>query len=60
MFDDNSIPTPEEFAQMMRNQMSGDEETAHGEMDDLMVELLRRLGYGEAMDVFEKQDKWYA
>lgn len=60
MFDDNSIPTPEEFAQMMRNQMGADNETAHGEMDDLMVELLRRLGYGEAMDVFEKQDKWYA
>lgn len=60
MFDDNSIPTPEEFAQMMRNQMSGDNEVAHVEMDELMVELLRRLGYGEAMDVFEKQDKWYA
>ena len=60
MFDGNSIPTPEEFAQMMRNQVSGDNEGAHAEMDELMVELLRRLGYGEAMDVFEKQDKWYA
>lgn len=60
MFDDNSIPTPEEFARMMKNQMSGDEEGAHYEMDELMVELLRRLGYGEAMDIFEKQPKWYA
>lgn len=60
MTDDTDIPTPEEFATMMRNQMNGDLENSHSAMDDLMVELLRHLGYGEAMDVFEQQEKWYA
>lgn len=60
MIDDTTIPTPEEFAIMIRNQISGDLEGSHSAMDDLMAELLRRLGYDEAMDIFEEQEKWYA
>lgn len=56
----NEIPTPEQFAWMMRGKMGSDLEGAHVSMDDLMVELLRKLGYGEAMDIFDTQDKWYA
>lgn len=56
-----NIPTPEEFAYLMKALSGeGDLETIHSEMDDLMAKLLRKLGYGEAMDVFEEQDKWYA
>jgi hypothetical protein len=38
----------------------GDPEMAHDEADALLVKTLRTLGYGEAMDVFEKMEKWYA
>lgn len=56
----NCIPTPEEFEELMKNELSNDLEISHSTMDDLMVELLRKLGYSKAMDVFEEQDKWYA
>lgn len=39
---------------------SGDAEVSHDEADALLVKELRRLGYREAMDVFEKMEKWYA
>ena len=54
------LPTPREFKIMMESCRSHDFEIAHSNMDDLMVKLLRTLGYGESMDVFEMQDKWYA
>ena len=37
-----------------------DTEMAHAAMDDLMCLLLRELGYGAAVDVFENANKWYA
>ena len=37
-----------------------DEEDAHMEMDDLMLDLLRSLGYGDGVDIFENTNKWYA
>ena len=36
------------------------EETAHIDMDEAMCDLLRELGYGEGIDVFEDTPKWYA
>lgn len=52
---------PEEFATKMREiAESGDTEAAHGHADDLLVEVLRSLGYGEGCDVFEAMHKWYA
>ena len=36
------------------------EETAHIVMDNVMCDLLRELGYGEGVDVFEDTPKWYA
>lgn len=54
------LPTQREFLNMMQKARSGDQEVAHVEMDGLMVKLLRTLGYAEAMDVFDMQDKWYA
>lgn len=35
-------------------------EMAHILADELMCKLLRELGYGEGVDIFEKMDKWYA
>ena len=39
---------------------SDDTEGAHGRADDLLCEVLRHLGYGEGVAIFEKMDKWYA
>lgn len=49
-----------EFAAKMKAASTGDMEGAHCEMDDLLCAKLRDLGYGEAVDIFEKTDKWYA
>jgi len=37
-----------------------DWEISHSSMDDRMVEVLRALGYGEAMDLYESITRWYA
>ena len=61
--------TPEEFAKKMKkisdnlkyqNDAYHDEEVAHMQMDDLMSDLLRQLGYGEGIDIFENTNKWYS
>lgn len=49
-----------EFAVKMKAANTGDTEEAHCEMDDLLCAKLRDLGYCEAVDIFEKTDKWYA
>ena len=54
------MPTAEEFAIAMQDATGPDSEIAHSEMDELMVDLLRMLGYGKAMDIFQEQHKWYA
>ena len=36
-----------------------DPETGHRQADKLMVDALRALGYGAAMDVYEAQRIWY-
>ena len=57
--------TPEIFAERMKNIQElysdrYDTEERHKAMDDLMCELLRELGYGEGIDIFEETSKWYA
>jgi len=53
--------TPEEAAQRMREiNKNGDTEGAHCEADDLLCEILKELGFGEAVEIFENMDKWYA
>jgi len=34
-------------------------DSSHREMDNLMVGLLRKLGYDAAMDIYEEAEKWY-
>ncbi len=55
--------TPEQAASEMeriRNDKNGDTELLHAEMDDLMVKLLRQLGYEAAAEIFDNTYKWYA
>lgn len=57
------VVTPETFAEQMRALDPGDRgdmERSHAAADQLMVDLLRSLGYGKAMDYFEAMTKWYA
>ena len=37
-----------------------DLEEVHVEMDELMQQLLRTLGYGEGVDIFDEREKWWA
>lgn len=51
------------FAERMReiaSQYAKDIEVCHAEMDKLMCETLRNVGYGEGVDIFENTDKWWA
>ena len=55
--------TPKEFAKEMQNiclLSHDDREIAHCDADDLLCQVLRELGYGEGVDIFEEMDKWYA
>lgn len=55
--------TPEEFANKMRNiivELGEDRDYLHRAMDRCMCDLLRELGYGEGIDIFDNQPKWYA
>lgn len=46
--------------EMRRIERNSDTEMAHIHADELMCELLRELGYGEGVDIFEKMSKWYS
>lgn len=51
------------FANEMRRikrQYESDPEAVHDKMDKCMCRLLRELGYGEGVDIFEDTKKWYA
>jgi hypothetical protein len=55
--------SPEEFKAKMeaiRNNDFYDSEVAHGDIDNLMAEVLESLGYGEGLAVIEGMTLWYA
>ena len=53
--------TPEEFKEKMDEiRAIGYEEDCHIYGDKLMCELLRSLGYGDGVEIFEKMPKWYS
>lgn len=62
----NTPMTPEEFKQAMADayhkyyEIECDEELVHGAMDYIICELLRDLGYGEGIDIFDNTPMWYA
>ena len=37
-----------------------DKEGRHQDADRLMCIVLRKLGYGKGVEIFENADKWYA
>ena len=37
-----------------------DEEMAHINADNLLCEVLRKLGFGELVNVYERVHKWYS
>lgn len=61
--------TPKEFADEMRR-ITDDEwhkgdpywdaEQVHIAMDDVMCEVLEDLGYGEGIEIFKNEPKWYS
>ena len=53
----NPPMTPKEFAIKMVALKSDDFECSHGEMDALMCELLKSLGYTDGVKVFQGQGK---
>lgn len=64
---EQEVMTPEQFAEKMRdlyndsyNRKAMGVVEAHEKADALMCELLRSLGYGEGVEIFEAADKWYA
>lgn len=46
--------------EMRRIDRNNDTEMAHIYADELMCQLLRKLGYSEGVDIFEKMSKWYS
>ena len=49
-----------EFAEKMGELGDGCEECDHIEADRLMCEVLKELGYGDGVKLFEELHKWYA
>jgi hypothetical protein len=45
--------------EMRRISEHKDTEMAHIMADELMCKLLRELGYGDGVDIFENMNKWY-
>jgi hypothetical protein len=39
---------------------TGDTEVDHGNMDDLMAEVLTELGYGIGVAIWQHVERWYA
>ena len=55
--------TPEEFKKRMKKICKDDDytlEECHIFADDLMCKLLRSLGYGDGVEIFEATPKWYS
>ena len=54
--------TPEQFRDRMKqisDECGWDAERAHGDMDDLMCDVLSELGYQEGVAIFYAQNKLY-
>lgn len=52
--------TPKEFEAKMREtqaEYKDDPKAFHSAADDLICDLLRKLGYGEGVEIFETTDK---
>lgn len=50
----------EAIAKLAELAKSKDIESAHGEADDVLCELLVALGYEDVVDLYREVPKWYA
>lgn len=53
----------EEYKAKMQDTLDhfdGNEEDGHIEADELLCELLIRLGFEEVIDIYNQMDKWYS
>ncbi len=58
---DKALPSPSGYAQRLILLQSDrmDTESGHVEADDILCELLKKLGYSDVVEEFEKIHKWY-
>jgi len=51
----------EKYKQMMKRCVyDEEEEVAHEQADDILCCLLKEIGYGDVVEIFNKVLKWYA
>ncbi len=50
----------DEYMEKMKAIEVHDTERWHLEADALLSELLRKLGYGPLMDIYDEHEAWYA
>lgn len=50
----------EAITRLVAEQDNGDKESAHGEADDVLCELLTDLDYGDVVAAWRKVPKWYS
>lgn len=54
-------PSDEEYAEMIQYECQhGDTEAAHCRADELVIQLLAKLGYAKTVNAWENVPKWYA
>jgi hypothetical protein len=61
-YDKLPLLTPDEFKEemaLLEVAFRDDAETKHEKMDMLMEATLRKLGYGDGVDIFNEAYKWY-
>lgn len=59
----NDVMSPDQFVEQMSSiskDLGGDPEMCHIYMDKCICGVLKALGYGDGVEVFEKAKKWYA
>ena len=57
------IDIEKEYLEKMKEinrELQGDPEMAHSEADDLLVKLLKELGFEKLVKEYEKVPKWYS
>lgn len=55
------IPSPSEFEEQMKELAKHDNAAArHCDMDNLMCDILEKLGYQKGVEIFRRTHKWYA
>lgn len=50
----------EAIDRLKQEQANLDVEAAHSNADDVLLDLLKALGYEDVVDEWEKVEKWYA